>query len=187
MTLAHGSNRGSKISARPREFQRTDFAHQSEVRPDLTIYGLQGRFSHGVARNAGVSVEYRYRTGEFGYAVPTTEHGVDVGLEYSRPLSVSRRAVFRFDVGSSTLDTPESAVPAVVKGRQDQLLGCARTRLPVLADMASTDASQATVRVCRGARRTRSCGRRKHWCLRAWCRAAATCRWPRVTRVANPL
>ena len=87
------------------------------------MYGLQGRFSHGVARNAGVSVEYRYRTGEFGYAVPTTEHGVVVGLEYSRPLSVSRRAVFRFDVGSSTLDTPESAVPAVVKGRQYQLLG----------------------------------------------------------------
>ena len=122
MTLAHGSKRGSRISATG-EFQRTDFVHQSEVRPDLTIYGLQGRFSHGVTRNAGVSVEYRYRTGEFGYAGPTIEHGVVVGLEYSRPLSVSRRAVFRFNVGSSTLDIPESGVRAVVKGRQHQLLG----------------------------------------------------------------
>jgi hypothetical protein len=121
MTLAHGSNRGSRISAAG-EFQRTNFVHQSEARSDLTIYGLQGRFSHGVARNAGVSVEYRYRTGEFGYAGPTTEHGVNVGLEYSRPLSVSRRAVFRFNVGSSTLEIPESDARALVKGRQNQLL-----------------------------------------------------------------
>lgn len=123
MTLTHGSNRGNRVAATG-EFDHTEFqGRQALTRPDLTNYGLQGQFSHGLARNAGVSVGYHYRTGEFGYGGATTEHRISIGMDYSRPLSITRRAVFRFNVASSSLDIPESAERAVVTGRLYRFLG----------------------------------------------------------------
>jgi hypothetical protein len=54
---------------------------------------------------------YVYREGVYGFArvgVPTVVHDVDVGVDYSRPLSRSRRTTLDFAVGTSIVDSPDS-------------------------------------------------------------------------------
>ena len=61
--------------------------------------------SHGMNRNASFRVGYRFSSGNFGYGLPgalsdnTTEQGVDVGVDYTKPLSATRRFVFGFSLG----------------------------------------------------------------------------------------
>jgi hypothetical protein len=122
MSLTRGSDRGSRVTAAG-EFDRTDFEGQDAGRADLRIHGIEGRFSHGVRRNALVSVAYHYRAGEFGYGGPTTEQRLTFGVDYSRPLSRTRRAVFRLNVASSRIEIPDTAVEAVLPGRTFRLHG----------------------------------------------------------------
>ena len=52
---------------------------------------------------------YVYREGQYDYAPgsqPTVAHDIDVGVDYHKPLSFSRRTHLDFSVGSSLLNTP---------------------------------------------------------------------------------
>jgi hypothetical protein len=100
------------------DFTDTDFANNDSLvetpiaittRPDLTVYSIAGRFSRNFTRDNAVSVGYRYRTGEFGYAAGRTtgEHSIDVGLNMSRQLSATRRVNFSGRIGGSAVDVPD--------------------------------------------------------------------------------
>jgi hypothetical protein len=122
LTVSRGSNRGSRVTATG-DVNRTDW-RQNVGRPDLAIYGVGAEFAHGVARTGEVSGGYRYRTSQFGRSGSlTTEHGLHLGLSFTPAISVTRRAMFRFNVASSTLDIPQSADLAVPAGRRYRLLG----------------------------------------------------------------
>lgn len=117
LTLTRGLTRRSRLSATA-EFQYTDYVQEAGRRRDLNSQGVHGEFLSNLARNTAVRFGYRYRTGRFGYAaeaiatepgVSATEHGLDVGIEYSRPLSATRRMVFSSSFGSSTVNTPMSS------------------------------------------------------------------------------
>ena len=114
LTLTRGLTRRSRLSATG-EFQYTDFLHETGTRRDLNSEGVHGEFLSNLARNTAVRVGYRYRTGKFGYGaeaiatetgVSATEHGIDVGVEYSRQLSATRRMMFSSSFGSSSVTTP---------------------------------------------------------------------------------
>ena len=89
----------------------TDFVEESELRRDTAFRGLEGGFSRNVSRNVALDAGYRFRTGDFGYGLDgeTVEHGVDVGLEYRRPLSATRTAVLSASLGSTFMQVPASA------------------------------------------------------------------------------
>jgi hypothetical protein len=100
------------------DFTHTDFANSDSLletpiaittRPDLTVYSIGGRFSRNFTRDNAVSVGYRYRTGEFGYALGRTtgEHAIDIGLDMSRRLSATRRVNFSGRIGGSAVDVPD--------------------------------------------------------------------------------
>jgi len=74
----------------------------------LRIFSTGAKVSRGVSRNGSFSAEYQYRTGEFGFGGLTREHRLNIGAEYSRALSISRRASLRINVSPATLDVPES-------------------------------------------------------------------------------
>jgi hypothetical protein len=63
-----------------------------------------------LTRYTAVVAGYRYRTGDFGLgsAGTSSEHGIDFGLNYTKPLSATRRAEFGFKVGGSNLTAPLS-------------------------------------------------------------------------------
>ena len=112
MALAFGSAHGTRVTTTG-EYRHTNYQRETTARPDLTTYAAGAKLSRAVARNAGLSVEYQYRTGEFGFGGPTKEHRLTIGAEYSPALSVRRRATFRFDVTPATFELPESAVRMV--------------------------------------------------------------------------
>ena len=121
LTLTHGLSLRSRLSATG-EFQYTDYLNETGTRRDLNSQGIRGEFSSNLARNTAVRAGYRFRTGKFGYVadaiatepgVSATEHSVDVGVQYSRPLSAIRRMVFEFNFGSSTVATPVSSGPGI--------------------------------------------------------------------------
>jgi hypothetical protein len=69
-----------------------------------------GEYARKVSRNTAITAQYRYRAGAFGYTndLRTTEHALNFGIDYSRPLSATRRAIARFNIGVSGADVPES-------------------------------------------------------------------------------
>ena len=115
MALAFGSSRGTRVTATA-EYSHTDFQRQTATRPNLTMYATGAKVSRALSRSSGLSVEYQYRTGEFGFGGLTKEHRVTMGGEYSRALSGRRRATFRFNLTPATLEIPESALSAFATG-----------------------------------------------------------------------
>ena len=77
----------------------------------LSVYGLRAEFSQPMARNTTFRAAYDYRTGEYGFEGlgTTAEQGLVAGVDYTRRLSATRRIVFGFDAGSSTIGIPDTA------------------------------------------------------------------------------
>jgi hypothetical protein len=83
-------------------------------RPDVTSYSAQAGFSRNMSRNAALRFGYVFRGGDIGGGTgsESTSHGIDIGAQYSRPLSATRRAFFSFTLGSSALDAAGEAALA---------------------------------------------------------------------------
>jgi hypothetical protein len=86
-----------------------------QLQRDARTFGIHGQFARNLTRNTVARIGYRYRDGDLGIGLtaPTVEHGVDVGVDYIRPLSATRRALIGFSFGSSAVSVPESPVEAV--------------------------------------------------------------------------
>ncbi len=129
LSLSHGvSSKGTLTGTAG--FQYTNFTQDTALRRDLKFYNLRGQYSHGMNRNASFRVGYRFSSGNFGYGLPgalsdnTTEQGVDVGVDYTKPLSATRRFVFGFSLGSSSADVGTLSVgDTQIAGRQYQVTG----------------------------------------------------------------
>jgi hypothetical protein len=113
--FAFGSPRRTRVTTTA-EYSHTYFQQQPAAPPNLTTYTTGVKVFRAVSPNSGLSVEYQYLTGEFGFGGPTKEHRVTMGVEYSRALSARRRATFRLNVSPATLEVPESALNAVATG-----------------------------------------------------------------------
>ena len=76
---------------------------------DLRAYSAGGRYLYNLSRNATLHLGYIYREGQYTYvasAQSTVAHDIDVGVDYHKPLSFSRRTHVDFSVGSSFVSTP---------------------------------------------------------------------------------
>jgi hypothetical protein len=107
--LAFGSARGTRVTTTA-EYRHTDYQRQPATRPDLTTYAAGAKLSRAVSHASSLSIEYQYRTGEFGYGGRAREHRITMGTEYSRAITARRRATFRVDVTPATIEIPESGV-----------------------------------------------------------------------------
>src|SRR5580765_4346102 len=101
VTVEHGLTRRGTISVSG-DYRYTDFLDNSRGRPDVSSSGLRGQYSYAFGRNTAFTAGYHYRSGELGFGTTavTSEQGLDIGLEYSRRLSPTRRATLNFSVGS---------------------------------------------------------------------------------------
>jgi hypothetical protein len=84
---------------------RTLFSGQ---RPDLMTRDAGGRFIHGLTKNASLNLGYTYIEGQWPEAGGSTRtvhnHNLDIGINYDRPLSLSRRTKVSFGFGSGAFD-----------------------------------------------------------------------------------
>jgi hypothetical protein len=109
------------------DYTYTDVLRESLNRRDASAYGLRGDFSRNLSRRVAVRVGYRYKTGDIGYVAAqtgqaTVEHGADAGMDYTKILSATRQAVFRFNFGTSSIELPPGVNPALA-GRLYRAIG----------------------------------------------------------------
>ena len=73
---------------------------------DLRSYVLRGDFTRSFNRRLAMVAGYFYRQGDYANSTgeETSEHGVEGGLDYKRPISSTRSAFFGFRLAASTLD-----------------------------------------------------------------------------------
>jgi hypothetical protein len=96
------------------DFNYTDYVRELDTQHDMQVAGFRGEFARNVKRNTVLTVGYRLRNGDVGIAFePTTEQGIDIGFDHSRPLSATRRAFFGLRLGSTTMEVPLSTVDSI--------------------------------------------------------------------------
>ena len=91
--------------------QRTEFASETGY-GEPQSYSVGARFRQGVTRYSKLRLGYTYRDGQLGpigSTASTTVHDLDTGIDYARPLSLSRRTQLDFNVGSSIVSRPDDA------------------------------------------------------------------------------
>jgi hypothetical protein len=106
-------------------YQTTKFSDDSMNR-DLRSYSAGGRYGYTLSKNATLHLGYVYRTGQYSYTqngASTVVHDIDAGVDYHRPLSLSRRTRFDFTVGSAIVNA--DAGQGVGSVRQFRLVGTA--------------------------------------------------------------
>jgi hypothetical protein len=114
--LTHSFTRRNRFTLSS-DFSYTDYLHESDTQRDMRVAGARAQFARNVKRNTVLTFGYRFRNGDVGFGFePTIEHGVDIGIDHSRPLSATRRAFFGFRIGASTLEVPLSALDTSVTG-----------------------------------------------------------------------
>jgi hypothetical protein len=90
-------------------YGRSDFNGESAEMPDafdVQSHAAGVRFLRRMTRNASLHVGYSYRFGEYGADTPEVQgHDIDIGVDYARALTLSRRAHFAFSTGSSMIQT----------------------------------------------------------------------------------
>jgi hypothetical protein len=75
---------------------------------DLDAQSAGFRFIRGLSRYASLRLGYAYRYGSYGGGPGTAEvngHDIELGVDYARALSFSRRTSFSFSTGSSITET----------------------------------------------------------------------------------
>jgi len=69
---------------------------------DFTAQAVAGRFGRAITRNLTLRLGYGYTQGTFPQGGGTvTNHLIDSGVNYTRPLSSSRRTILSFDTGAT--------------------------------------------------------------------------------------
>jgi hypothetical protein len=122
--LRHDFTSRSHLSATG-DYTYTDRVEETPTLQDVTSQGFRGEYSQNVTRNTALSLQYRYRKGDYGYAAATQsiEHGVDVGVDFSRPLSATRRVLVNFRIGTARSDLPGLGTDALTTQRQYLTVG----------------------------------------------------------------
>jgi hypothetical protein len=80
----------------------------------LPSYYVGGRLTHSVSQRARVNIGYTRRQAQFGVtgvaAGDGTVHDIDIGVDYRRPLSLTRRTSIDFSAGPTAISDGQSGV-----------------------------------------------------------------------------
>lgn len=103
--LSHNLTRHTALSFSS-DVRYTDYVGGSGALSDLRAYDVGGHFTYAASRDATLRLGYTYRRGQYQGGLRPVEHGIDIGLDYDKPLSRSRRTTVSFSVGTTVLQGP---------------------------------------------------------------------------------
>jgi len=111
ISVSHSIGRRNSVAATG-EYVYTDRVHETLEWGDVSSYSVGGRYTRNTTRHTSLSTELRYRSGEFAYrgGGKTTELALDVGANYTRPVSASRHSTVDVHVGVSRGDYPGNTI-----------------------------------------------------------------------------
>jgi hypothetical protein len=81
---------------------------------DLGSYDAGGRFTYSVDRDVKLRIGYIYKEAQYSQLLRPTEHDFELGVDYSRPLSATRKATFAFGVGPRLAQGASVANPSTL-------------------------------------------------------------------------
>jgi hypothetical protein len=112
VTFARDLTRHSSVEVLG-EARYSDYNEGASVGRDLFSYSVGGRYRRGITRYTSLRLGYVYRKADYGFVDDinraTIVHDIDVGVDYRRPLSLTRRTTLNFAVGSSIVSLPYTA------------------------------------------------------------------------------
>jgi hypothetical protein len=110
--------------------------------PSLTAFDVGGSYSHGLSRDLSLRLGYTYRQAEYAERLRPRYHDLDIGIDYNRPLSRSRRTRLGFGVGSAIAEEPLPGSLAETTVRQYR----ARAHVSLIHQMGRTWTARADYR-----------------------------------------
>jgi hypothetical protein len=141
-TLTHNATRRTNFSfSAIGEYALTDTRGTTATRgpaagqSELGAYGLSGRFTRAMTRTMRANGRYFYRAGNFpdasvtatgattAQALRITEHGVEVGLAATRPLSATRQIVLEVALGGSSVMPVEPVARLTRRAPTNRMIG----------------------------------------------------------------
>jgi hypothetical protein len=112
-------------------YNRTTLVGNNPGYSDVRSFDAGGRFTYSLNRDLTLRLGYTYRDGQYSSLLRTTEHDIDIGVDYSRPISPTRRTGVSFSVGPRVVNSLGSTLlsGAAIADRTPQSYG-------VVADVA---------------------------------------------------
>jgi hypothetical protein len=99
-------------------YQKTMFKGAASVARDVISYHAGGGLGYPMGRNAVLRLGYTYRHAQYAGLARPSQHDIDLGVDYDRPLSRSRRTRLGFSAGSTLIEGPSPSRPATEAVRQ---------------------------------------------------------------------
>lgn len=121
-SFRYGISAGASIAAGAHS--TVDFLYGYTKRnSDLPSYDMEVKragvsFDHQFARDMSLKLGYARQEGDYGSGLATRAHDLDIGIDYSKPLSQTRKTFLRFNTGSTITDS-------VATGRSIRAIGSA--------------------------------------------------------------
>jgi hypothetical protein len=109
-TLTYGLTRRSSLAA---EYGYGEARFGDEEASRLKRKRWAGRYTYGFTRYASLRLGYGVEDAEYNRGQRFRRRVIDVGIDYARPLSFSRRTTFKFGGGTATLDDGESTFTTI--------------------------------------------------------------------------
>lgn len=112
-SLSTGANITQRVGRRGAASMRAGFrkiaflADEGDVDTlGLTSWELGGAFTYGFTRDATLRLGYVRRHAEYASALRPVQHDLDIGVDYRRALSRSRRTYLGISTGAALMETP---------------------------------------------------------------------------------
>jgi hypothetical protein len=90
--------------------------------PDVNTRDVGGRLTYSLNRDLGLRLGYLFRQAQYAGSPQSTEHDLDIGIEYKRPLSRTRKTAVAFTIGPTAATAPLITGASEVR-RQYRLIG----------------------------------------------------------------
>jgi hypothetical protein len=88
----------------------TEFYGRADARPPMSVDVGRVGLSWKIGRRYALSTDYQYRQGDFGGNGTAIDQRLRLAADYTRPLSATRSATFRFSVSPSVFRPPPTAL-----------------------------------------------------------------------------
>jgi hypothetical protein len=87
-------------------YATTKFTGVNTQYQDVEVADGGGRFTYSLSRDLRLRLGYTYRASQFKGSPQTTEQNLDIGIDYVRPLSKTRKTTFMFRAGPTQASAP---------------------------------------------------------------------------------
>ena len=104
-------------------YRYDDFIGEQIGYADVRSQDVGGQFTYAVSRDLKLRLGYTFRKGQYIGSPITTEHNMDIGVDYTRPISKTRKTTIALSLGPSFANGSLPSDPTLEIKRQFRAIG----------------------------------------------------------------